>query len=110
MTSLLFPKDTEEIVRHMMKDATPQEMTLYKQVLKIINLMKGIIKSYSENKLRKIMSISEIKVLFSDFLIEIERGNLVLCGLVQSDNLLDQKYIRSIIGSLKKLVGIQSCF
>jgi hypothetical protein len=110
IASLVFPKDTEEIVKHMMKDVNNQVNDLFKKVMKIINLLKGVIKSYSENRLKKIMMIPEIKILFSDLLDEMDQGRVVLSGLVQSDNLLDQKYIWCIIESFKRLVDIKSCF
>jgi len=70
-TALIFPKDTEEIVKHMTKTASSDDMVLLKKVLKVISLLKGIIKSYSETRMKKVTSIFEIRMLLKGFLNEV---------------------------------------
>lgn len=106
--AIIFPKDVEEIVKHLMDDSTNEERLLYLKVLKVVQLLKGIVKTYSEVRLKKISYIYEIKLLLDNFLSLVKDGFITLSGLVNSDSELDRKYIKSIVESFQWLIDTRT--
>ena len=91
LSTLIFPKDTEQIVTEQKKQASEEEKDALERVLKIIDLFKSIIKNFSELKLKKVCSIPEINTLLRIFLDKVKSGEVTVSGLIKNDDDFDQK-------------------
>lgn len=106
LTALIFPKDAEDIIRHMMRSVSEHEKPMFQKVLRVLDLIKGIVKSYSEVRLKKISMIYEIKLLLDNFISMVKDGDIVVSGLVGSNEDLDQRYIKAILDSFQSLINV----
>lgn len=106
ITSLLYPKYSEEIIDEMMKGEDQEKILKLKKIIKIINLLKSLVKNFSEAKLKKVLRLKEIRYLIMDFIRKVKLNMVEISGLVKENKAEDRKSIRNIIKYFSDVVNL----
>ena len=108
LSALIFPREAEEAVLQQKRTSAENDNWVYGKVLQMLELVKEVIKSYSEAKLRKVCKIYEVYFLLKNYIRMVEEGKSDMSGLIESDAESDKKYIWKVLNEFKNFVRASS--
>ena len=89
-----------------MKESDKEKIKKLKKILKIIDLLKSLIKNFSEAKLKKALHLKEIRILIIDFIRKVKLDIVEISGLVKENKEADRQYIKNIIENFSDAVNL----
>jgi len=89
-----------------MKESDKEKIKKLKKILKIIDLLKSLIKNFSEAKLKKALHLKEIRILIIDFIRKVKLDIIEISGLVKENKEADRQYIKNIIENFSDAVNL----
>lgn len=98
LSSFLFPKYSREIIDSMIEESNdPDRKRKLELLKKIIDLLKNLVKNYSEIKLKKAITFPEIRYLLLNFIRRVRQGEIEISGMIKEDPEKDRAYLKKII-------------
>ncbi|CAI2361859.1 unnamed protein product [Moneuplotes crassus] len=108
LSSFLFPKYSREIIDSMIEESSDPNIKEKLELLKkIIDLLKNLVKNYSEIKLKKVVRIPEIRYLLLNFIRRARQGEIEISGMIKEDPEKDREYLKKIIKNFYESVDSQ---
>lgn len=106
LTALLFPKYSEEIIDLQISvEVIPTRRAKLQGIKSIIELLRRL--KFSEVWLRKVLYISEVRYLLTNFIKQAMAGEVEISGMIKEDSEKDISYLNKIVRSFHDLIDAQ---